>query len=282
MAPSPVPGDVGGLVVTYEPNLDLLEQVLGAVRIQVTRLIVVDNGSSNLASIRDISERVGASLVANPSNLGLAAALNIGSSKLCQGDAVDWVLIVDQDTIPPAGYAGRLLTLLRENDLDDPRVWVVRGVEGAPSRTATHGKRFRYIRAAIMSGSLVRVEALRVTRFREEFFVDLVDSDFYYQVAEQGHKVVRFESVIAPHTVGTVIDLKDRPTSYESSRRTYYIARNGCILVLEGRFDAKLPWVIVSSVLPVAYVEGFRTALRSLLGGLRDGFVRRTRSSHDG
>jgi GT2 family glycosyltransferase len=126
-----------------------------------------------------------------------------------------------------------------------------------------------------MSGSLVRITAFDTIRFRDEFFVDLVDTDFYYQVRESGHFAVSFDEAVILHTLGVTIDFQGRPSSYENSKRIYLLARNGTSLVLEGRADVKLIWVMLSSLGPAMYVEGIKAPVRSFLRGLFHGFIRK-------
>ena len=68
-------------VVTYNPDIKILQKNLQALSPQVQDVFVVDNGSDN---IHDIENLIGGfnnlTIFSNPKNLGIAQALN----KLCK------------------------------------------------------------------------------------------------------------------------------------------------------------------------------------------------------
>ena len=66
-----------GMVVTYHPGSDLCAN-LAALRAQVDELVVVDNGSRDMAVVERAVAATGSRLIANGRNLGIAAALNQG------------------------------------------------------------------------------------------------------------------------------------------------------------------------------------------------------------
>ena len=56
----------------------------------------------------------------------------------------------------------------------------------------------------ITSGMLVRRSAFAdVPGFREDFFVDCVDSDFCLRVRRSGRRVVRDAALVLPHSIGS-------------------------------------------------------------------------------
>src|SRR5688500_12021772 len=83
-APSPASSDdpaaprrVDAVVVTFHPGPDVAAN-LAAIRGQVDRLLIVDNGSTSaaLAALEAFARAPGVTLVRNGVNRGIAAALN--------------------------------------------------------------------------------------------------------------------------------------------------------------------------------------------------------------
>src|SRR5262249_61559582 len=90
---------VCAVVVSYHPDVDLLEQALSALRSQVDHLVVVDNGSSR--EVLDWLERRGTQLsfeiVPLGRNTGVATALNHGIRSARERGCAH-VLLIDQDS----------------------------------------------------------------------------------------------------------------------------------------------------------------------------------------
>src|ERR1700677_3622158 len=100
---------IAAVVVTYHPGAVVLENIRILSR-QVGRIIVVDNGSSGASvEVIDALQKIsGVQLLRNASNLGIAAALNIGIREALQTD-VAWIATFDQDSSVTENYFNDLL-----------------------------------------------------------------------------------------------------------------------------------------------------------------------------
>lgn len=77
---------VTATIITYNPELSLLENNLSAVVPQVSRVLIYDNGSSNAADIQGmLSSFPSVELVENGENLGLPANYNKAARKIGGG-----------------------------------------------------------------------------------------------------------------------------------------------------------------------------------------------------
>ncbi len=119
------------LVVTYNPNPKRFNLVLRSALFQCDQVVIIDNYSANYSNImesvrlNDVHGKV--VIVRNSTNLGLAAALNIGKALAMQKFSPDWVLLLDQDTILSPNYVFTLLSKLRS--VGDPsNVGVIGGL----------------------------------------------------------------------------------------------------------------------------------------------------------
>lgn len=75
-------------------------------------IVVVDNGSTDLASVRKIVEESGARLLALPENLGYGGAVNRGVDEV--PPTVDTVLVSNPDVVLHPGSVAELARVLRE------------------------------------------------------------------------------------------------------------------------------------------------------------------------
>jgi len=100
------------IVVTYRPDIATLQALLDALVPQVDRLWLVDNASANMESIRELAATRGISVIANSSNIGVAAALNQGIAA-ARAAGCDHVLLMDQDSLPASDMVIRLREALQ-------------------------------------------------------------------------------------------------------------------------------------------------------------------------
>lgn len=204
--PSTLPGSAGGVVVTYHPDGDF-ESRLAAIASEVRPLIVVDNSILPEAQrqVRDASARLGATLIANSENRGLAAALNDAFERH-RLHGLTWAIAFDQDSTPEPGLAAALLTPAGLDTTPPAVVGSNWSDESRPERAARHLQRhpalpllFRRSPAerelmdatcAITSGSLFHLPTWReLGGFDETLFLDLVDTDYCLRAIRAGRSV---------------------------------------------------------------------------------------------
>ncbi|KXT79152.1 glycosyltransferase family 2 protein [Streptococcus sp. DD13] len=218
-------------IVTFHPELERLKANINAILPQVDHLVLVDNGSENLAEIQSLVQD-GMTLIPLGSNLGIAKALNeIGQYAIDQ--SFDWFLTLDQDTVVNANlmdlyrpYLGRentgMLTCLFQD--------INKDAEEIPEEEVT------LVERAITSATLMNTEIFRAShRFDEVMFIDLVDYDICIQYLLSGYDILRVNQVGFLHEIGNAQKIKffgrDVFTYNHSPFRKYYIARNAHYLI---------------------------------------------------
>ena len=92
---------VAAVVVVFDPD-DRFRQLLLSLVEQVNKIWIIDNQpnsvSRNYVKGGQVQQRNNITLVENKKNVGLAAAQNQGI-ELALEDGVDWILLLDQDSI---------------------------------------------------------------------------------------------------------------------------------------------------------------------------------------
>ncbi len=286
---------VTAVVVTHEPDLDALVLTLLETSRQVSRTMVVDNGSrSQVELMRRLESLPGVALIRLDRNRGIAAALNVGVRRLAEeGYDHTWVLTLDQDTLL---HPGAINSLLGSLDLLDASARDECGVVGmrhkpvevpqGPWRWAERhvrvrdlGNGLREMRLLITSGNLVRREVAETIPYEESFFIDQVDYAFCGAVRSRGWSLLECTDVLMDHQIGKSVETAGIVRRYETGQRLYYIVRNSTFLVLRRRLPASVYLAqLVSWGWAYTVVNGLSAAPREMaiiLAGLGDGILRR-------
>ena len=225
--------DICAGIVTYHPDLCLLKENLDMLSPQVTKMFVVDNGSSDVEGIQELLQSYPETeFVSNGENLGIAKALN-QLCALAQQDGFQWILTMDQDSICQENMVS-LLSAFSDNKrygIIAPRVEFWDGDRLIVS-TPNGEKDIVEIAACITSGSLTRISAWKeVGGFDEWFFVDRVDNEFCTHLHVAGYDILRVNSAILHQRAGdmkyiSLPFLGNILLPYYNEDRNYYICRN--------------------------------------------------------
>jgi rhamnosyltransferase len=280
--------EVGAVVVTFNPDSAVSER-LDRIHALVGTVVIVDNASAPDARRRLVgwADQSSATLIANPLNRGIAAALNQGITAV-KAAGKRWALLFDQDTVAPPDLLERLAAAW-EDASRTVRVGLA-GPEHADPRSGAEGgfaaPPWIDVPVIITSGTLVPLsvhEALGP--FREEYFIDFVDVEYCLRARSAGFRVLKVPSARISHSIGAVtthrLGWRFTGTSNHSPERRYYMLRNHVALVRQ--YWRREPWWTCRSVLDraksltlMALFERQRGAkLRRSWQGLVDGVTGR-------
>lgn len=286
-----LPG-VCAVVVTWQPDLALLRQLLDALSPQVGRVVVVDNGTRDPGFREFCASRADMVLVALASNHGLAHAINVGIEHARGLPGVSHVLLMDQDSVPGAGMVGALQSALGKC---------------AGERVAAVGPRFRDPREAgdapfvrirfpfnekigcdgrcetvrcdflISSGCLIPLAVLdEVGGMDGALFIDNVDLDWCFRASAAGYTLRGACAAHLRHNLGETrryVSGVSRGIVVHSPRRLFYMTRNRVLLYRRAytprRWIAQdVPRLVVKFLLFSLLVAPRRRNLRCMLAGL--------------
>ena len=287
--------EVCAIVVTYHPDGGFPERVARIVP-QVGALVIVDNGSAaaEVRMLRELTAHAAESpagisaenptgnrsggpaitLVLNAENLGVARALNIGIERAGTLGFL-WVLLLDQDSCVNPGLLEALFAVYasypqRERlavigagfrDVNRPSRDESPGVvSGAPPEACP----WEEVESVITSGSLIPLAVhAEVGPFREEFFIDYVDSDYCFRARAKGFRVIKTRQTLMSHAIGAASEHSvlwmNKWTTNHSPDRRYYIARNDTVMLREYGHYAFGLWALKS------FSRSFRLCKRILL-----------------
>ena len=280
------------VIVTYQPDGELLARLVEALCSQVDGGIVVNNGS--LLPLSDnYFQRSNFTVKHLQSNTGVATALNEGF-RWAQAQDADFVITFDQDSEPAPDMVSRLVLAYQNLLASGQKVGAVgpqqvdrRTGRCAPFLAPISRQRRRVVPEAdqtvevdhlITSGCLVPVHVWRaVGPFLDELFIDYVDIEWSLRLRYRDWHLFGVGGATLTHTIGdNVAQWWAWQFPWHSSLRHYFIFRNGTYL-------QKLPHIsigwklfdalqLAKKLVVFTLVGRPRLAhLRAMVRGVRDG-----------
>lgn len=202
---------VFAVIVTFNPNLDVLTAAIKSIRKQVDNIILVDNSSAASVLVESFRDQ-DVILITNSSNLGIAVAQNIGMDRAF-AEGADQVILLDQDSNPPADLVSRLL-LCQSCTSSEGKIPAVVGpgvfclFEGRVHRSFLKRRVDESLvydeqKQLIASGLLISREAFDlVGPMLESLFIDAVDHEWCWRARKLGVKLYQSNDVFLEHRMG--------------------------------------------------------------------------------
>lgn len=212
---------VVAIMVTYNPDILMLEENIQSILPQVDALFLFDNGSENVEEIIEVQKRNNLMAIFNPENVGLGRAYNEILTKNLH--LFEYFVTFDQDTSILPGSISTLTEILKNNH----NIGVVGPVFSRESSSVSNKGNIIFKDSIIQSCAVFRSKAAETTGgFNEKYFIDSVDFEYCLRMIKKGFKVALFDGVKIKHDLG--VERKSFGIKYYSHNkiRNYYIARN--------------------------------------------------------
>jgi rhamnosyltransferase len=250
---------------------------------------LIDNGSgeTSAACLAEASILSNVTAIFNSRNVGVAAALNQGVRE-ARARGYEWALTLDQDTVAEPFLVAALRGVLGT-------IPPHRRVAAIGSNYYEHGtgRLFHDLGAedawvdavvVMTSGSLISLPAYEaIGGFRDEFFIDMVDTDYCLRARALGFRVVLSLTPTMKHSIGRMtlhrlLWTQVTTTNHDPARR-YYMMRNHAALIREYMFREPV-WVLRSTLsrinrtlLMCVYETQRWSKLKATAKGAIDGFL---------
>ncbi|MCX6812218.1 MAG: glycosyltransferase [Candidatus Berkelbacteria bacterium] len=226
------------VVVTFNPEVDLLKKNLRAISSQFANILIVDNDSKNIAEIEKLAARLNVKIEKLAENFGIAKAQNVGLA-VASRKKFGWLLTMDQDSIIPKNLSAEYQKVLESHD----NVGLI-GWNQQPRKNDPEVKDSWWI---ISSGCLYKISVLEECgKFDTKLFIDHVDDDINIRVRNLGYKTLITKKVDLHHQLGTrTLHKTIRGAVYFAHNpvRVYYIVRNGVVIFKRYFFSQPL-WMM--------------------------------------
>ena len=266
------------IVVCYKPQIAPLKVALDALQGQVDATLVVDNASPNIHQIAALVANLEAlELLPQSDNLGLGAAHNIGIQYARQ-HAFDYVLLLDQDSVPLDGMVQNLLAAQRAKSSQSV------SAVGATYLNADNGTESFFVRFGrlkfrryscserdedncvradflISSGSLIKLSAIdQIGEMDESLFIDHVDTEWFLRARSKGLQAYGVCNAVMQHGLGEQthqINLgRQRNVPQHKPFRYYYIFRNSVTLYRRSYASGWWKWNDLQRLLLICIMFG--------------------------
>lgn len=288
---------VCAVIVSFQPEPLALRKLVSRIAGQVGAVVLVDNASDGLwqQTLRATLAARGGELLAQPVNVGLAAAQNIGID-WARARGFEHVLLLDQDSEPADGMVAALLTALQalapgtRVGAVGPRFHDRREARHAPfvqigfplnrKLWCTSEQQVIACDFLISSGMLVPLAVLdEVGPMDAGLFIDNVDLEWSFRARARGYVLFGACEATMRHRLGDSrrrLPLGAGQVVVHGPLRLYYMMRNRLLLyrmphVPRVWVAQDLPRVLVKLFLFGTLIGPRARNLRCMLRGLRDG-----------
>lgn len=269
------------VVVTFNPDCDILKAALDELEQQGCQSLIVDNGSGNVAHIdSSIREAKSSVLLRQGRNLGLGAAHNIGMQYAKEND-YDYALIMDQDSVPLADMVVNLVRAHKRkaqgSKVSAVGVSYLNSENGSGSFFVRFGT-FKFSRHycserdsdgcveadfLISSGSLISMQAIdSIGDMDEGLFIDHVDTEWFLRAKSMGYQAYGVCDAVMKHGLGESthkVSLAGRQRNVPQHKpfRYYYIFRNSIALYKRGYANTLWKWNDLQRLAMIMIMFGF-------------------------
>jgi rhamnosyltransferase len=272
------------IIVSYFPQVELLNRLVSAVLPQVDGVVIVDNGSpegTSNCTAEVAAESVHWILLGR--NLGIAKAQNEGIEWARIHNATH-VVLFDQDSVPSPNMVYELLAVHKVLTVQGHRVAAIGprfldsesgaessfarfGVFGQKQLSCSHESIYVEVDVLVSSGSLISMLTLNeVGGMDESLFIDYVDTEWMLRAHAKGYSSFGACQAFMTHALGDnrrrLWFLRWRTIPIHKPFRLYFMFRNAVLLML--RKNANNAWrrCEVINLFRLALMFGFFVAPR--------------------
>lgn len=279
------------VIVSYNPNLRNLIELISQLNKQNVNAVVVDNNSNFVFE----ENEVGCKVINLKENLGIAVAQNKGLEYVKNNNG-DYVVFFDQDSSIPNDYILNLMS--------DYQFLINQGIKVGTIGPRFIDERFGFYYKTvnmsqygfrekidvskitqpepstllISSGSLVSVDVLKDIGFmRENYFIDYVDTEWCIRAASLGYKNYVSAQAVMQHTIGdNVLQFKYFNVPVHSPFRRYYRVRNAYYMYREPHVPKLLAlreilFNFIHQLILILFLSKKSEYIKSYAKGVKDG-----------
>lgn len=254
--------DVSAVLITYNPDLEILCTVIDAISKQVSKIFIVDNASLNFSEKwpEEFKSQIPAKLhlLHQKENLGIAAAQNIGIEQAMKLGA-DFVWLLDQDSIPSSSMVAELLAVITSVQSKHETIPVAavgpaiidrhtgknyyfmterkgRPYKWTPTKVIQEFPPSHEVTVLVASGTLISIEAIKhIGVMRSNYFINHVDTEWCLRAKAMGYKLLGVPTSKLEHRFGDttkrvwIFGFKE--VICHSPLRNYYDIRNTLLML---------------------------------------------------
>lgn len=279
---------VCAIIVTYNPSLDNLLQLMTQLTLQQCDSIVVDNSNVENETIKNAAKKY----IWLGGNKGIATAQNFGITE-CLNKNYKYAIFFDQDSNISAGFLNALYEPMERNNyqicapvfFDEKRgfEYAITDVKknGTREKLYSNGRVEPFTSSVVISsGTLVRTEVFNIVgKMDDGLFIDYVDTEWCLRCFEKDILVHVIPQAKMVHSIGdNSFDFFKFCVPVHSASRRYYRVRNSFHLLRYKHVPKLLAcreiiFCLIHSVILIIKQKNKKEYLYSFLSGVRDGIL---------
>lgn len=281
------------IIVTYNPNLEVLKNLCKQLFIANVKAIIIDNSDTiNKEALSKLgNEKCEVNFLNG--NEGIAKAQNVGI-KLALLQKMDLIYLFDQDSIISPNFLSLLSKPLdfKKANVSAPVAIDERSGSELPSfKVSSFGfikKIFSYNSSEILSVDLVISSGMAITAktfekvglLDERFFIDFVDFDWCFRCKEKGVPIYIAPNAIMEHSIGLGASNIFGGGTIHNYQRSYYKVRNCFILLRQGHvpicYSLRMLFLIyIQQLIAIISLKERKNYISSLYHSTIDGLLAR-------
>jgi Predicted glycosyltransferases len=223
-----------GVIVTYKPNMEILEKCIESLATQLNKLIIVDNTPGKCKLLERFEKMPNIECIYLNENYGIAYAQNVGIKRALE-ERADFILISDQDTIYPLDYVEKMLECFKGNKMAACGPVFKNTLTGEINPIFKEFFKKEYVNSGkhevfqmIASGMILNSSYLTdIGLMKEELFIDYVDHEWCWRARKRGYKLLVNADVKVDHLLGySWKKIIGKNLSLRNHIRYYYLVRN--------------------------------------------------------
>ncbi|MDT2926296.1 glycosyltransferase [Lactococcus lactis] len=222
-------------IVCFNPDILGLKKNIDAISPQVDKILIVDNNSINIDSIKKISDSI--EIIELKENKGIAYALRTIANFAEKGQ-YEWFLTLDQDTVV---FEDIIYNYSKYFNKDHAGILTCNYLNRGDNKLITsdwnkNDASYSIAKFCITSASLINTNCYKETPgFDSKMFIDLVDYDLNFSMSKKGYYTYWINFLGFSHEVGnsnvhSFFGKKVSTLNHKPFRR-YYLARNAIYLL---------------------------------------------------
>lgn len=236
------------IIVTYNPSINKLKNLINELISQNTDVIIVDNYSNNSDELDNLTATY---ITLLDQNYGIAYAQNIGIKQAIDQN-YEFIIFFDQDSSIAGNMIPNMLELYQHISRDHQigclgpaYIDIKTGItcpaiqiKGLKVNRVMLNKNNSHTEAdyIISSGTLITINITKKVGFmNEKLFIDYVDIEWGLRIKKAGYQNFIANNIIMKHHIGDKsikIPLSKKYMNIHSNFRKYFLLRNPIYLIL--------------------------------------------------
>ena len=292
--------NVSAVIVSYNPNINIIGNLIDNLLDQNSEIIIVDNGSNNYIEIENLKNKKNINIILLGENFGIAKAQNIGINEAIRMN-YEYIIIFDQDSMIERNFVSSLMKTHNILKNAGKKIATV-GPTFIDTKTSQKSYALRYEGLKlkkvystpdhlaiesdyiISSGSLIHIDVFKDCGFmNEELFIDFVDIEWGLRAKKKGYVSYMACNNYMNHTIGdssVKLPVLNKFINIHSNFRKYFIVRNAIYLIFYS--DLPINWKLIQMLKTFFYMISILIASKERLSiikiffkGILDGIFRK-------